>query len=280
MHDNVSFAAGSEQEVARDVVLESVEFTGARGVLRGTLYRPDCVALDAKGIPAVLLSHGFGSNRLESGIFVSLGRALASSGVAAFAVDRTGQGESDGSFFDDTVERDVDDVERVLAGVRNREDVDADDVHLVGVSLGAVVTTIVAARNPSAIASISLLSTACSFADEIRSGYLQGKPLSVIDEQGYLDFYGCRLGSAIIDSANRIDPFGAARGYAGPVRILHGGRDFIPVEYVRRYESVYGRQAQLTIRPTADHGWANVTDREFAIAEVVRFIVERSRRSA
>lgn len=280
MCDKVSSATGDELDAVRAVVLESVEFAGACGVLRGTVYRPGGAALDAKRTPAVLLSHGFGSNRLESGIFVSLGRVLASSGFTAFAVDRTGQGESDGSFFDDTVERDVDDVERVLAGVRKREDVDADDVHLVGVSLGAVVTTLVAARNSSAVASVSLLSTACSFADEIRSGYLQGKPLSAIDEQGYLDFYGCRLGPAIVASANRVDPFGAARGYSGPVRILHGGRDFIPVEYVRRYEAVYGRRARLTIRPTADHGWTNVADREFAIAEVVRFIVEHSRRSA
>lgn len=121
------------------------------------------------------------------------------------------------------------------------------------------------------------MSTACSFADEIRGGKLQGMPLFVIDEQGYLDFYGHRLGPAIVEASKDIDLFEAARGFQGPVRLLHGEKDFIPVEYVRRYLDVYGDQADLTVSPTADHGWTNVSDRDLVESEIVNFIARHAR---
>lgn len=72
----------------------------------------------------------------------------------------------------------------------------------------------------------------------------------------------------------RFYPYEAARGFAGPVRILHGASDpIVPTVYTERYREVYRGSCQLTVRVGADHGFATVPDRAFLIEEVVAFIL-------
>jgi len=250
------------------------EFDGV--VLRGTLYLP----AGRRGLlPAAILVHGFGSNRMESGIFVRLGRALADRGIIAVAFDRTGHGESDGSFTDLSFDRDVADVLHVHDAVGALDTVDPGNLHLVGMSMGAVVATVAAAARPDRCRSLTLISTAASFADEIRGGTLQGHPVDVLTADGYFDFLGARLGTDFLQAAPGIDVYGRARGFAGPVRMLHGTADFIPVAYAERYRQVYGDKLDITIVPEADHGWTSVRLRDLIVSETVTFIGALANRS-
>lgn len=113
--------------------------------------------------------------------------------------------------------------------------------------------------------SIALCSTATSYVDEIAGGHIQGKPLSAIEEQGYLDFMGVAMGPAMVEDAGRTDPYGMACGYRGKVLAIHGTKDFIPVDYIRRYEDVYGENMQLKVIEDGDHGFGNVKHREMVM---------------
>jgi pimeloyl-ACP methyl ester carboxylesterase len=200
--------------------------------------------------------------------------------VAVVAVDRAGHGESDGDFADTTVSGDVADSLEVLSMIAASDDVDQTNIHLVGTSLGAVIASIVAAESEHNPRSLTMWSPAALFVDEIRSGYLQGRSIDAVDEQGYFDFRGLRVGRGFFDDAREFDVYGRAHGFTGPVRVLHGDCDFIPARYAEGYQKVYGDAMHYTLVADADHCWESVGARDFVIAQSVGFIVAHAVASA
>lgn len=238
--------------------------------------------------PTAILMHGFGGSRVETtGVFVALARRLAAAGVGVVAYDRTGHGESDGEFLDTTVTGDVADARQVLDAVRALPEVDAGDVHLVGMSLGAVVASAVAAEESraaeggagSGIRSVAMWSTAAVFVDDIRAGTIQGRSLASLDADGWFDFAGQRMGPAMRDDALGFDPYARAAGYRGPALLLHGTDDFVPVDYARRYlePEALGERAELVVVEGADHGWAQLPQRDEVIERTVAFVRTHAR---
>lgn len=251
--------------------------TTVRGLaLRGLTSLPD----GAGPWPTAVLLHGFGGCRVEGArLFVELSRALTRAGVAVVAFDRAGHGESDGDFFDTSATGDVQDVLEVLDAVAALDAVDGDDLHLVGLSLGAVIAAVVAARSTPPVRSLTMWSTAAVFVDEIASGSIQGRSLAGLATDGYFDFMGQRMGPAMVEDARTFDPYALAAPYTGPVLLMHGTADFVPVSYAQRYAEMWGSAATLDVVPGADHGWADVPHRDQVIAATVGFVL-RNRRSA
>lgn len=238
---------------------------------RGTAYVPS----DRDGaFPTVVLHHGFGSMRQEAGrLFVQVSRALAEHGIMAVAFDRAGHGESDGDFFDTTVSGDVATSVELLRRVRERPDVDVERIHLIGMSIGSVVASAVAADADFPISSLTLLSPAAVFSDDARAGTLQGRSTDTVERDGYFGINGSRLGPAFFEDARRFDPYARAAGYAGPVRIIHGGSDeIVPSEYALRYREVYGDRVDISIVEGADHVWSDPDIRAELLSDVVAFL--------
>jgi pimeloyl-ACP methyl ester carboxylesterase len=247
--------------------------------VRGLALRGSQHLADAPGPrPTAVLMHGFGGSRVETtGVFVTLARRLAAAGIGVVAYDRAGHGESDGEFLDTTVTGDVADARRVLEVVRELPEADPDDVHLVGMSLGAVVASVVAAEEGTAgtgIRSLTMWSTAAVFVDDIRAGTIQGRSLASLDADGWFDFAGMRMGPAMRDDALGFDPYARAAGYRGPALLLHGTDDFVPVDYARRYlaPAALGDRAELVVVDGADHGWAQLPQRDEVIERTVGFV--------
>lgn len=250
--------------------IEPLTFEAFDKVLRGTLYLPN---RHDDEVPVALLFHGFGGNRIEgSRFFVRLARRLVAKGIAVVSYDRAGHGESDGDFFDTTVTRDIKDAQEVLAAIEGYPFADRNNIHIVGYSLGGVVAAGVAAEASNTVRSLTLISPAAIFVDDIRKGVIQGKSLSSLKSKGYFDFYGDEMGKKMIEDAGSFDVYQSARGFEGKVLIMQGTNDFIPLSYAERYKKVYGDNATLLIRDGADHGWATVPDREYAMSHVTRFV--------
>lgn len=86
--------------------------------------------------------------------------------MSAVAHDRAGHGESDGEFFDTTAAGDIRTAHRVLEVVRALPDVDGNDVHPLGMSLGAVIASVAAERQSiRPVRSLTMWSTAAVFVD-------------------------------------------------------------------------------------------------------------------
>lgn len=250
--------------------------------LRGMHYLPQSGASGPTAFPTAVLVHGFGGSRVETtGVFVTLARALVASGIGVVAFDRAGHGESDGDFFDTTASGDVADSREVLAAVRVLPGVDPDDLHLVGMSLGSVIASVVAAQDQR-VRSLTMWSTASVFVEDIRAGQIQGRSLASLDEPGgFFDFLGMRMGPAMRDDALTFDPYQRAAGYPGPVLLLHGTNDFVPLRCAQRYteDDVFGSRAELVVVEGADHGWAQLPQRDELIARTVAFITSHLRKA-
>lgn len=260
------------------------ETTVRARTLRGTHYLPDAAAGAAREPrPTVVLLHGFGGSRVETtGVFVTLARALVEAGFGVLAFDRAGHGESDGEFFDTTASGDIADTAVVLAAVRQRPEVDAENLHLVGMSLGSVIAAVAAAEDGD-IRSLTMWSTAAVFVEDIRSGQIQGRSLAALDgPEGFFDFLGMRMGPAMRDDALAFDPYARAAGYGGPALLLHGTADFVPVSSAERYAAadVFGERAEVVVVEGADHGWAELPQRDELISRTVSFIQIHSERTA
>lgn len=253
--------------------------------LRGTLHLPSAEVQARGSAPVAVLLHGFSGQRMENGrLFVDLARALADAGVAALAFDRAGHGESDGEFFDTSVGQDVRHTRAVLAALAQLPEVDETNLHLVGYSLGGVVALTTAAalaaeaRDGSAApggvvpASVTTWSVAACYADDIRGGLLLGRDVKALDDIGFIDMTGQRIGRAIVEHALGFDPYAAAAGYPGPVLLVHGDGDFIPADCSRRLAGILGENARADVVPGADHGWSTVPHREHVIASTVRHV--------
>ena len=104
--------------------------------LRGTAYLPD----GSRRHPAALLLHGLAGDRMETGfLFVRLGRALATAGIAAVSFDFLHSGESDGRFEQMTVESEIADAMTLSRWLIGQPFADRSRLGLVGFSLGGLV---------------------------------------------------------------------------------------------------------------------------------------------
>ncbi len=88
--------------------------------------------IPSKNLAAIILLHGFGSNRLE---MISRAEALARHGYGVLLYDLRGHGESQGDIRAFGWE-DVRDVQTALQFLSNREDVNADRIGILGFSIG------------------------------------------------------------------------------------------------------------------------------------------------
>lgn len=248
-------------------------------VLRGSLHLPAAEVTQAGPLPTAVLHHGVGGQRSEAGAFVQLARALVAEGLAVVAMGRAGRGESDGDFADVSVERDVRDSVEVFDRIAALDAVDATNLHLVGLSMGAVVASLVAPLAPHPVRSLTLRSVAAVFVDEVSAGHLQGQSTARVDRDGHLDAAGRRISPGLFAEAPGFDVDGRARGYGGPVRVLHGDADFVPVRYAEAYRDVSGDAMDLTMVPGADHGWSAVPTRDLVVHETVWFLTGHTLRS-
>jgi uncharacterized protein len=223
--------------------------------------------------PTAVFVHGFTSNRLELPSFVGMSRTLEANGIASVRFDLSGHGESDGDFFDVTITGEIAETRAVLQAVRNLDFVDPERIGLVGMSMGGVVAGIVAAEEPG-ISALCLWSPAAVAPFEISRGYFRGRNIAAeIEEKGYVDADGHRMGPALVEDIAGIDVYGRSSAYTGPVHILHGDKDCIaPLEYVRRYLDHYDGNAELQIVEGADHAWATVPHRSDLHQSTLRFL--------
>lgn len=97
--------------------------------------------------PTVVLVHGFGDTKEESGKFTDLAKILASEGFCVYAFDFSGRGQSGGDYSETTLTKLVSDLDVVWQYVVSRKHVDRGRIGVVGQSFG---TTVVVALNPSA----------------------------------------------------------------------------------------------------------------------------------
>lgn len=120
-----------------------ITFQNRRGRrLAGTLLLPRAVERP----PVVVFAHGFNSSRRSSRNLM-IAERLVASGLAAFLIDFTGHGDSEGEIREATVKQMADDLRSAIDHISAEAAVDAGRIGLSGSSSGGIVSVIEAARD-------------------------------------------------------------------------------------------------------------------------------------
>ncbi|CAM3517628.1 hypothetical protein DESA109040_15140 [Deinococcus saxicola] len=168
------------------------------GTIPGTLSLPN----NASGkLPAVLLLHGFASQKDEVGdMYKSLAAKLVAQGIASLRIDFQGSGDSKIPFEQMTFTNQVSDAQAAFDYLKGRPEVDAARLGLLGFSMGGGVAIKLAANAANPVKSLALWSSTSSrsLADIEVGSRATAEKEGVVDVD--LGFTKIKLGKAFYNS--------------------------------------------------------------------------------
>lgn len=238
--------------------------------LYGMLHLPE----GSVPAPGVVFCHGFTGNRIEAHrLFVKAARWLARRGIAAMRFDFRGSGESEGDFEEMTVSGEIEDALSAISFMRSLPEVDGRRIGMIGLSLGGCVTACAASRDGN-ITSIALWSAVSRPWELFRTAW--GDSIPQMEEKGWVDIGGLKLGKDFIEDLKRIDPLSEIEGYKGSVLIIHGSEDLaVPLANAQDYYEKVRGERRLYIVQGADHVFSRVDWEEEVIKLTADWFVER-----
>ena len=214
----------------------------------GTLSVPDA---GADG-PAVVMLHGFASNRDEiGGIFAAQAAALAEAGIASLRIDFRGYGESAGAEAEVTIDRMLEDAAIARAHLASVEGVDAARIGVLGYSFGAAIAML----EPADYAAVAVWG---------QMGDLKGEFVEFLGEEAFATAhetgnYTVDLGWRVISldapffaSVENHDLAAGFAGYSGPFLTLAGADD-PATAYFDQYLALATGPRQAVVIPGTDH---------------------------
>lgn len=211
-------------------------------VIRGMIFRPD---QEGESFPAVIFSHGFGSNYSE---LIHHGDEYSQNGIVIVFFDFCGGGftsTSEGIMSEMTVDTEVMDLNTVLDKVIELPYVDKSSVYLQGESMGGLVTAMVAAKRKDDIKGIVLWYPAFIIPDDAKKRR----------KTGNTTIFGYVVSEEFDRAAIGLDVAKYQKAFDKPVLIVHGDKDsVVPLSYsseaVKNYHDV-----TLKVIPGAGHGF-------------------------
>jgi uncharacterized protein len=244
----------------------SLTFRSLDGLtLHGTLVEPATISGNA-----VVLVHGGGATREETGFFTRLATGLAEAGLPSLRFDLRGHGESEGRQEDLTLAGVVNDIRAAVEHVR--EVTSSGPVGLIGASFSGGLCAYYTTRYPATVARLVLLNPLLNY----KKRFVEDKPYwhgeHIDAEAGHelaangfiphnLNF---KLGRALFNEVFYLQPHLAVPELRVPTLFVHGTRDtFVPVESSRTY-SAQVPGAELLEIPGAQHGFAVMDDPQYA----------------
>ncbi len=211
------------------------------------------------GWPAVVFLHGLYGTKTESHrLFVKMARALQAAGVAVLRFDFRGAGDSAGDFSQTTISSELEDAAAALDLMRQRPEVDAARVGLLGFSLGGAVAAVQAAGDPG-IKAMVLWAAALDFA-RLSGRLLTPDAERQIHEMGFFDRGGWQVGQDLAAEIRQFRPLDAAPRVAAPTLLVHGtGDQVVPASDSGAMAAALdaaGRPGRVHFIPNADHTFA------------------------
>ena len=186
-------------------------------------------------VPLIVFLHGFvGSKVGEHRLFVKASRYLVEKGYGVFRFDFSGCGESDGDYEDVTVTNQLNEVQSVLNYLSTNKKVDAENIILIGHSLGGAVASITAARDKR-ISKLILWSPVGKPFEDI-TGILGEVNVAIAKSKGKVDYNGYYVSHTFLEDLKNHQPLEAICSYKDEAFIIHAKEDEdVPKEHANRY---------------------------------------------
>lgn len=215
--------------------------------------------------PAVAILHGWGGN---AQMMLPLARPLHEAGFAVLLFDARCHGRSDEDSFA-SMPRFAEDLAHALDWLAARPDVDAGRVSVVGHSVGAAASLLVASRRDGLAAVVSLAAFAHPKPMMRRWLAAKGLPWQPVGRL-IVRYVEHVIGHRFDDIA----PTATIRRVRCPTLLLHGGDDAtVPAEEARLIHAARsGEHVRLRIVAGGHEDFGDEKDMAGEIAEVIRFL--------
>ena len=244
-------------------MIKHVEIANKSGkMLRGYLDYPD----NFNG-EIVVMFHGFTGNKTEHAKhFLNFSRIISKYGYASLRMDFFGNGESDGEFYDFTMDTLIDDAKVIVECAFNLQGVKK--VTLMGFSMGGAVATYLSGKLGNRISKLLLWSAAVNINDLIKKHY-EDAVKNESESHGTFE-----ISEAMYDSLGKYDPLDNITSFTNPVMIIHGRKD-LAVNYLFSARlSVLYYNSRLHIVNNAGHGYDDLSDRDELYKKSLEFLLE------
>ena len=258
-------------------------------VMRGVVNTPDDFD-ENKKYPTAIIFHGFGGDRNGSvGFRLNHAKYLTERGFVVIRFDFSGSGESDGSFYDMTVSRELKEAEMIHDFAKMKYYVDKDRLYWIGHSLGGVLASLLAYKlKPKAMVLLAPASDMNNkdylkvMAKTVFEGEISGKS-KIENNKSYDDliskFEDADIGGVKINKKFLIDfilkdIYGSAAKYDGRVLIIRGSADTLVFKDSNEKLRDAFKNASYYEIEGADHSFTNADYRENLYEKSFEFLNE------
>ncbi|WP_409288521.1 alpha/beta hydrolase [Peribacillus sp. SCS-37] len=214
-------------------------------------------AVDTSGTPKtplVIISHGFiGSKTGVDRLFVKAAEGLTKHGMGVLRFDYMGCGESPGNYGDTTFEEMISQTRAVIDHAFSLEWVDADNVILLGHSLGGAAAVHALEGDPR-ISRLIMWSAAAKPYEDITRLLEEGAR-----KGSSIEYHGYTFTERYIASLSGYDPLALLGVFKGKALFVHGSRDEdIPFSYSLQFNEAC-LNGRVHIVDGASHTYSNAS---------------------
>ncbi len=243
------------------------------GGIQGILNEPET----GDPVPAVLMLHGFGSQKDEVGnMYKLLSAALGAQGISSLRIDFRGWGESAGKMEDSTVQGQIDDAATAYAYLSGLSSVDPARIGVLGFSLGGGIAVVSAAQNPEWYASLVTWSSVGDFKPDFMFLGQENFDKAAKDGTVTIDL-GWRevtLGHGFFTSLELYNLQEEIKKYGGAFFAIVGGEDHLS-SYADSYMAgAAGSKKDAHVVEGADHIYGVLGEDQSMAEEVIEKTVE------
>lgn len=205
--------------------------------------------------PAVLMLHGFGTNKNEVNEFYrDIAQQLAAYGIVCLRIDFRGYGESTGNAEDFSINDMVFDAIKAFNHLLSLP-VDRKKLGVIGFSLGAAIALMLSKK--TTFQSLALLSPAVNLFEDFR-GFLGAETMQRLAECERfigvdLSWRKINIGKSFYESLQSCNPLDAAAKFGGDLLCIAGQNDFSARNASLIDSASPSTQKTKEIIPNADH---------------------------
>lgn len=218
---------------------------------QGNLFAIEALPKEEGKYPVVIASHGYNGSHAD---FYDDCRYFAENGFVALAYDFAGgssRSQSTGKSVDMSVLTEKEDLKTVISYVKSLDEVDSNNIFLLGGSQGGFVSSLVADEMEDSIRALEMYFPALCIPDDWRKNFADENAIS-----DTIDFWGLTLSRTYLDAVKEMHVEDVTGKYKGPVLILHGDNDkVVPLHYSQEAEKRY-QSAKLIVMQGEGHGFS------------------------
>lgn len=237
-------------------MIEKIILEGQTGKVPGILSYPDNAPALGTKFSAVLLLHGFGSDKDEvNSIFKEMASLFEARNIVSLRIDFCGYGESDGEPEDSSVDTMIADAKSAFEYLSGLPYLEAASIGIVGFSLGAAVAMLL--TQSVSCRALALLSPALNLENDF-TAFLGEAVMDELSQCNHfvevdLSWRKMRIGRKFYDSLFQHNPLIEIKNYKGPLFCIAGENDFSAKNAGNIYMESPSTNKSIEIVSGADH---------------------------